>query len=768
MAILKCLHCAKDIEIGNNDEICVCPSCKTKQIAPKVNSEKKISLYGAAARLINLKEFAKAEQVYAAIAKNFDEPLAYFGLTLTTLQAHYVNGEVVVENKNAGSVYEDENFQTACEKATDDQFEILDAEAAEIEAAQANAGEDDLESDLDAELAAAEEEIKKAQAEAEARAKAEAEAKAKAEEQARLAAEAKAAEAAAAEQARLKAEEEARLAEEANAKAQAEAEEKARLLEEARLKAEAEAKAKAEAEAKRKAEQEAARLEAEKEAKLYEENLAAERAEAERIEAQERAKAEAAAKVAQEAEAQKLSQAKDMKDAAKFQELVAAAPTYDITILVNDESRKVDSYLIAKELYEVLGSEGKKVFFPTHALRDVEGIEKDARFAAALQSSKLLLLFATNPERLNDPRVINPLEDYMSFDPTSHIVVPCFQNIPADRFPAVIKGIDAIDLGEDNFIDQILDAVDAVFPKVVKTLTMEEKFLKKAKSFLAEGNFDDACRGVNSALKANPKLAEAYVVGICALLKIKNPDQIKDVCKLPLDDTNKYYKLAKDNQIELVEKYNNQIKEVIYNKAVAMPKATEKEVEDYVQILNVIKGYKDVNDLINQACEVKFSAIYDAALKQYQAGKEKKFERDLTDALRQFKQIPDYKNSSEIIEEIEELIHSLEDDTYKITYDKGIEMFNAAKTIKEFRDAQAKFMQIISYNDARAWNNKCKESMYNLSVQIVLESYNPEEVKLAVTTLKYLHPFKESAYFYDQGNIRIAKNDFNPKKKKKK
>ena len=142
----------------------------------------------------------------------------------------------------------------------------------------------------------AQEELRKIEAEAEAKAKAEAEAKAKAEAEAKAKAEAEAKAKAEAE-AKAKAEAEAKAKAEAEAKAKAEAEAKAKAEAEAKAKAEAEAKAKAEAEAKAKAEAEAKeKAEAEAKAKAEEEAKA-------KAEAEAKAKAEAEAKAKAEAEA---------------------------------------------------------------------------------------------------------------------------------------------------------------------------------------------------------------------------------------------------------------------------------------------------------------------------------------------------------------------------------------------------------------------------------------------------------------------------------
>lgn len=450
----------------------------------------------------------------------------------------------------------------------------------------------------------------------------------------------------------------------------------------------------------------------------------------------------------------------------RLKEIAGKGKDSDILILVNDENRKNDSYLIAKEIYEVLKAEGKKVFFPTHALKNLEGDEKEAALYKAISSAKLLILFATNPTRLNDKRVIDPLNRYKEFvniDSQNHKIVPCFQNIPEDKMPSAVMNLDIIDLGDDSFIDKILDIVDSTF-KAIK-LTPEEKYLKRLDEAFKSNNYTDAIKFANAVIKANKKNELAYTIGLMASFEVNSMEEVLENAIEPLFN-NEFYISAIENGIDVLNDVNDKICLSIYNNALNMPRQTEDEIMLFVTELSRIKGFKDTNELILNAYDPIFKPKYDEAMAVYNKGISSKFERYLTEAYKLFKEIITYKDSKEMMSKIEKDIEELNADLCDESYQNGIQLFKAAKTMTDFRNAQNSFMKVMSYKDAKLWIFQCKDRMYNLACDITCSSMDPEEVKEAMSVFKFLHPYKETAYFYDKAQARVTSNDFNPKKRK--
>ena len=124
MAIIKCKMCGGDLELIPDSTVCECEYCGTRQTVPSADSEKMLSLFHRAGKLLRACEFDKAYGVYESIVNEFpDEAEAYWGLVLCSFGIEYVDdpvtGKKVPTCHRAGfeSVEDDVNFEQACENA---------------------------------------------------------------------------------------------------------------------------------------------------------------------------------------------------------------------------------------------------------------------------------------------------------------------------------------------------------------------------------------------------------------------------------------------------------------------------------------------------------------------------------------------------------------------------------------------------------------------------------------------------------------------------
>lgn len=124
MAIIKCKMCGGDLELLPDSTVCECEYCGTRQTVPSADSEKMLSLFHRAGKLLRAYEFDKAYGVYESIVNEFpDEAEAYWGLVLCSFGIEYVDdpvtGKKVPTCHRAGfeSVEDDVNFEQACENA---------------------------------------------------------------------------------------------------------------------------------------------------------------------------------------------------------------------------------------------------------------------------------------------------------------------------------------------------------------------------------------------------------------------------------------------------------------------------------------------------------------------------------------------------------------------------------------------------------------------------------------------------------------------------
>lgn len=143
MAVFKCKMCDGNLNVIEGHTICVCPYCDTQQTVPSDSSEKKVNLFNRANRLRCDSEFDKAASVYENIVAEFkEEAEAYWGLCLCKFGIEYVDDPKTgkkmptCHRTSYDSIFNDKNFDLACEYADSDALPVYRAEAKEIERLQ--------------------------------------------------------------------------------------------------------------------------------------------------------------------------------------------------------------------------------------------------------------------------------------------------------------------------------------------------------------------------------------------------------------------------------------------------------------------------------------------------------------------------------------------------------------------------------------------------------------------------------------------------------
>ena len=83
MAVIKCKMCGGDLNLTEGASTAECEYCGSVQTIPKVDDEKKLTLFARANRLRLACEFDKAAGIYESIVADFpEEAEAYWGLCL--------------------------------------------------------------------------------------------------------------------------------------------------------------------------------------------------------------------------------------------------------------------------------------------------------------------------------------------------------------------------------------------------------------------------------------------------------------------------------------------------------------------------------------------------------------------------------------------------------------------------------------------------------------------------------------------------------------
>ena len=140
MAVLKCKMCGGDLNLIEGASTAECEFCGSVQTVPKVDDEKKLTLFARANRLRIACEFDKAAGIYESIVTDFpEEAEAYWGLVLCKYGIEYVDdpatGKKVptCHRSSFESVMEDSDFEQALENADGTARRVYREEAKQIE-----------------------------------------------------------------------------------------------------------------------------------------------------------------------------------------------------------------------------------------------------------------------------------------------------------------------------------------------------------------------------------------------------------------------------------------------------------------------------------------------------------------------------------------------------------------------------------------------------------------------------------------------------------
>ena len=124
MAVIKCKMCGGNLAIIEGASTAECEYCGSLQTIPKLDDEKKLTLFARANRLRASCDFDKAAGIYEAIVADFpEEAEAYWGLVLCKFGIEYVDDPATQKKiptchrSSFDSILEDPDFEQAVENA---------------------------------------------------------------------------------------------------------------------------------------------------------------------------------------------------------------------------------------------------------------------------------------------------------------------------------------------------------------------------------------------------------------------------------------------------------------------------------------------------------------------------------------------------------------------------------------------------------------------------------------------------------------------------
>ncbi len=142
--ILKCKICGGDLE-PNGEGTATCLYCGTKQILPRMTSERKASLYDRADHYRRISDFDKAAALYEQVLLEDDtDAEVYWDLVLCRYGIEYVEDPrtkkriPTVNRTQLQSVFDDHNYKLAIKYTSPEQCDVIESEARIIDNIQKN------------------------------------------------------------------------------------------------------------------------------------------------------------------------------------------------------------------------------------------------------------------------------------------------------------------------------------------------------------------------------------------------------------------------------------------------------------------------------------------------------------------------------------------------------------------------------------------------------------------------------------------------------
>lgn len=140
MTIFKCKMCGGTISFNSGDTVGVCEYCGSKQTLPRLDNDKKASMYDRANHFRRTNDFDKATNIYEQILnEDKTDAEAYWSLVLCRYGIEYVEDPSThkrvptVNRVQFTSIFNDDDYKSALEYADEYQREIYKEEAKTID-----------------------------------------------------------------------------------------------------------------------------------------------------------------------------------------------------------------------------------------------------------------------------------------------------------------------------------------------------------------------------------------------------------------------------------------------------------------------------------------------------------------------------------------------------------------------------------------------------------------------------------------------------------
>ncbi len=295
--------------------------------------------------------------------------------------------------------------------------------------------------------------------------------------------------------------------------------------------------------------------------------------------------------------------------------LSANQEPYDVFLSykeADDTTRKRtnDSYL-AHDLYNELTAQGYKVFFAPKSL----GVGLyEPKIYSAIISSKVMIVLGTQPKYFDAVWVKNEWSRFAELidNGEQKVLIPVFKNMEAGQLPNRLARYQALDMSNISFLQTLTEIISKSVNRQSrvnfnKNSSAEDAYLERGFLAIEDGNFSQADSFFENVLNLNPHNSQAYFGKLMVEMRITKQEQILTSPKY-LNEYHNFEKAVRfaDQQlkttlIQYEETVCQSINEQVFNTQKNALKSVENanELKSIIDNLKPIAHYKNISQYIS-------------------------------------------------------------------------------------------------------------------------------------------------------------------------
>ncbi len=274
--------------------------------------------------------------------------------------------------------------------------------------------------------------------------------------------------------------------------------------------------------------------------------------------------------------------------------------------------------VLANDLYYELTKEGYKVFFSRITLEDKLGTAYEPYIFAALQSARVMVVVGTKAENFNAPWVKNEWSRYLALirGGAKKTLIPAYRDMDPYDLPDAFSHLQAQDMSKLGFMQDLTRGIKKLLTdEEKKTIVVEAptatgslpnagtvQFLKRARIFIEDGDWQSGDEYVEHALDIDPEDADAYLLKMLITLQLHSESALNayDVSVAANPNYIKALRYSKGKRHEEIASYETKIQENIRSRT--YQKARELyQSRAYSEARRLFLGLGDYRDAKQQA-----------------------------------------------------------------------------------------------------------------------------------------------------------------------